>query len=37
MPGQDLVDGIKHLAECRADIDKTPGEKKVVEIKEAVK
>ena len=34
---QDLVDGIKRLADYRAGVDKTPGEKKVVEIKEAAK
>jgi hypothetical protein len=34
---QDLVDRIKRLANYRSGIDKTPAEKKVVEIKEAVK
>jgi integrase len=34
---QDLVDGIKRLADYRATIDKTPAEQKVAEIKEAAK
>ena len=34
---QDLVDGIKRLADYRESIDKTPAEQKVVEIKEAAK
>ncbi len=34
---QDLVDGLKRLAEYRAGLDKTPAEQKVVEIKEAAK
>ena len=34
---QDLVDGIKRLADYRASIDKTPAEQKVVEITEAAR
>jgi integrase len=34
---QDLVDGLKRLADYRASLDKAPAQQKVVEIKEAAK
>ena len=34
---QDLVDGLKSLADYRASLDKAPAQLKVVEIKEAAK
>jgi hypothetical protein len=34
---QDLVDGLKRLAEYRVGLDKIPAEQKVVEIKEAAR